>query len=192
MFELRVETVSAGITKYSILSEGGPLQFDQVTALWQNDVNFRLYFFQALTASSYVAYRFETPPVSRQTYSRLFEFVLIDSPWLDVAQDQSPFSEHFKRTDAAVVEFENLGADATLIVPCPLGSDTAYAHIAAFMRLAPESQKHLLWQMVGRCIMNKLGTQPVWLNTAGGGVDWLHIRLDCRPKYYVYPQYKVV
>ena len=192
MFELRFETVSVGITKYCILSEGGSLQFDQVTALWQHDVNFRLFFFEILSTSSYVAYRFETPPVSRHNYSRLFEFVLIDSPWLDVVQDQSPFAEHFEYTDAEVIEFDNLGADATLIVPCPLGSDTAYAHIAAFMRLAPESQKHMLWQMVGRCIMNKLSSQPIWLNTAGGGVDWLHIRLDSRPKYYAYRQYKVI
>ena len=29
-----------------------------------------------------------------------------------------------------------------------------------------------------------LGSQPLWLSTAGGGVDWLHMRLDKRPKYY--------
>ncbi|MGI9175867.1 MAG: DUF6940 family protein [Rhodothermales bacterium] len=24
----------------------------------------------------------------------------------------------------------------------------------------------------------------MWLSTAGGGVSWLHVRLDSRPKYY--------
>ena len=33
-------------------------------------------------------------------------------------------------------------------------------------------------------------TLPIWLNTAGGGVAWLHIRLDHRPKYYRYLPYK--
>ena len=30
----------------------------------------------------------------------------------------------------------------------------------------------------------RIGPLPVWLSTAGGGVDWLHMRLDERPKYY--------
>ena len=33
---------------------------------------------------------------------------------------------------------------------------------------------------------------PVWLSTAGGGVAWLHVRLDDRPKYYSYAPYKNV
>ncbi len=29
-----------------------------------------------------------------------------------------------------------------------------------------------------------------WLNTEGGGVAWLHVRIDQRPKYYHYAPYK--
>lgn len=36
----------------------------------------------------------------------------------------------------------------------------------------------------------RLGLKPVWLNTAGGGVPWLHIRLDDQPKYYRYQAYR--
>ncbi len=35
-----------------------------------------------------------------------------------------------------------------------------------------------------------IGHTPLWLSTAGGGVAWLHVRLDSRPKYYGYSPYK--
>ena len=55
-----------------------------------------------------------------------------------------------------MVVFPNLGNDA-LIVPCPLVTNDAYAHIAAFVRKAPETQIHSLWQIVGETVINKLG-----------------------------------
>jgi hypothetical protein len=75
-------------------------------------------------------------------------------------------------------------------VPCPLGNDSAYGHLAAFVRLAPEDQRHALWQSVGNAMVLRLGTRPVWLSTAGAGVSWLHVRLDDRPKYYGFGSYK--
>ena len=177
-------------TRYRILSGAEVLRFDEVISLWQDDTDFRLFFFEILSASSYSAYRFETPVISSRNCSKKFEFVLIDTPWLDLKQDQSAFAEHFNKTYARVVEFDNLGADATLVVPCPLSDETAYAHMAAFMRRAPEIQIHQLWEKVGQCLMDKIRNQNIWLNTAGGSVDWLHVRLDSTPKYYAYHPYK--
>lgn len=31
---------------------------------------------------------------------------------------------------------------------------------------------------------------PFWLSTAGMGVSWLHVRLDERPKYYRFQEYR--
>ncbi len=39
-------------------------------------------------------------------------------------------------------------------------------------------------------MLKRVSRKPVWLNTAGGGVAWLHVRLDDRPKYYGYQNYK--
>jgi hypothetical protein len=33
-----------------------------------------------------------------------------------------------------VVSFPNLGNDAVLIVPCPIGPSAAYRHLASFLR----------------------------------------------------------
>ena len=191
MYALQVESVSVDITKYSIFSESELLQYDQVIALWTTDFAFRTFFIEVLSAAPYRTYRFETPPVCKQKSADLFEFVLIDSPELDVKADLSPFAEHITSAQMDVVDFDNLAGDARLVVPCPQFSDSVYPHIAAFMRQAPQSQKHNLIQRVARCLMHKLNQQTVWLNTAGGGVDWLHVRLDSRPKYYVYHPYKI-
>jgi hypothetical protein len=42
--------------------------------------------------------------------------------------------------------FPNLGGDAIMVVPCPFTSPSAYGHLAAFVRQAPEAQWHALWR----------------------------------------------
>ena len=86
----------------------------------------------------------ETPPVTAQSSSEPFEFVMIDSLQLRHAgADAATFSSHFRPcAESAVVTFPNLGHDATLVVPCP-AEDTpldSYTHIAAFMRGARPEQ----------------------------------------------------
>ena len=91
------------------------------------------------------------------------------------------------RSDKA---FANHGHDATLIAPCPRVSLSAYPHLAAFIREAPERQRHALWQGVGKALERRLDGRPLWLSTAGLGVYWLHLRLDSHPKYYSFQAYR--
>ena len=94
--------------------------------------------------------------------------------------------------DAAVgvSAFANLRGDAMIVVPHPLVAPSAYGHLAAFMRDAPAAQVHALWQRIGLAVQERLNDRPLWLNTAGAGVAWLHVRLDSRPKYYRYAPYR--
>src|SRR5262249_13567392 len=122
-----------------------------------------------------------------------FEFVILDSPGLARSPDKNAFSEHFgSEVEGGVVEFPNLGKDAIMVVPCPIAVPSAYGHLAAFVRQAPEAQQHALWQLVGSAMQRRLSTKPVWLSTAGAGVSWLHVRLDDRPKYYGHAPYREV
>ena len=91
---------------------------------------------------------------------------------------------------AGVVSFPNLGGDATLVVPSPHGPPEAYVHLASFVHNAPEAQQHALLQVTADVVLSRLDTAPLWLSTAGGGVAWLHVRLDSYPKYYAYRPYK--
>lgn len=89
-----------------------------------------------------------------------------------------------------VAVFDNLGNDAKLIAPVPGDRQQNYSHIGVFTKEAPEEQQQALWQRVGRVTEEQISGQPLWLNTAGGGVAWLHVRLDSSPKYYRYHPYK--
>ncbi|MEO1622926.1 MAG: hypothetical protein AAFU53_18080, partial [Cyanobacteria bacterium J06632_3] len=108
--------------------------------------------------------------------------------------DSRPFQNYFTTEDAdeGIVTFDNLRKDARLIVPSPRTQPEAYGHLAAFIRLAPAAQVSQLLQVTGRTLANRLQQAPIWLSTAGGGVAWLHIRLDSRPKYYSYSPYKTI
>ena len=158
--------------------------FEEVLRRWQNG-DFRSMFIGLLTGSPFSAFRWETPPITIATANRPFEFALMDDPGLARKPDANAFAEHFGGTvQPGVVEFPNLGNDAIMVVPCPIGTLSAYGHLAAFVRHAPEQQQHALWELVGAAMQRRLSAKPVWLSTASAGVSWLHVRLDDRPKYY--------
>ena len=168
-----------------------PATFADVLRGWQGDAAFRALFNAQLAGAPFSAFRWETPPVSTSTATRPFEFVLLDSPGLAPHPDAEAFAEHFAGAPAGgVVAFPNLGGDAILVVPCPLAAPSAYGHLAAFVREAPEAQRDTLWQSVGAAMARRVGARPVWLSTAGAGVSWLHVRLDDWPKYYGFGPYR--
>ena len=177
--------------KFAIEGDSSPLSYAEVIELWQNDSDFRAFFVSLLSNSPLPVFRWETPPVSVSTTNRPFEFVLIDSPEISLEPDPAAFAEHFdKANPGEVIEFSNLGGDAILIAPCPDTPQSDYGHLASYLRNAPESHQHLLWQRVGAAMQRRIGSNPVWLSTAGGGVAWLHVRLDDQPKYYRHAPYR--
>jgi hypothetical protein len=191
MWSAHTEELSIGCTRFTIDLDASPVSYAEVLRRWQNDVSFRSFFTGLLADAPYAAFRWETPPITAATAKRPFEFVLLDSPELARNADRGAFAEHFKRgVTEGVVEFANLGKDAIMVVPCPSGPDSAYVHLAAFVRQAPEPQTHALWSAVGAAMERRLSTMPVWLSTAGAGVAWLHVRLDDRPKYYGHAPYR--
>jgi hypothetical protein len=176
----------------SVDLENRPVKFSDVLRRWQDDPVFRAFFIAVLADAPFSAFRWETPPITTASAGRPFEFVLLDSPELASQPDPNAFAEHLGDSAGSkdVVSFPNLNNDAILVVPCPRGPLSAYGHIAAFVRKAPDAQKHALWRVVGEAMQRRLGLAPVWLSTAGAGVPWLHVRLDQRPKYYGHAQYR--
>ena len=195
MFETNIETIEPNrITKYRIESGGEVLTYAEVIKLWRDDTDFRLFFTKILIDSPYSAYRWETPSVTGQTTSQNFEFVLLNSPSFSSRKaDDKTFEGYFTSEDKdfGIVVFPNINGDATLVVPSPRTDNTAYGHLAAFIRNAPKPQIDALWRAIANTVANQLDDKPIWLNTAGGGVAWLHIRLDSRPKYYGFKPYKI-
>jgi hypothetical protein len=191
MWSTRIEGLANGRI-ISVDLENRPVKFLDVLYRWQDDSVFRAFFISLLADAPFPAFRWETPPITTATVDRPFEFALIDSPELLGEPDPDAFAEHFgdATPNQDVISFPNLSGDAVLVVPCPVGPLCAYGHIAAFVREAPEAQDYSLWRRVGEMMQRQLGPTPIWLNTAGAGVPWLHVRLDQRPKYYRHAKYR--
>ena len=177
--------------RFAVSFDAHPASFTDILRAWQDDAEFRSLFNAQLADVPYSAFRWETPPVTAATLTRPFEFVLLESPGLARHPDTEAFAEYFgAASEEGIVVFPNLGGDAIMVVPSPLTFPDAYGHLAAFVRKAPEIQIQALWQSVGEAMERRVGAKPVWLSTAGGGVSWLHVRLDDRPKYYGYGPYR--
>lgn len=175
----------------SITCGDAVLSYRDVFAMWVNKGVFRDYFTTLLTGLPYQAIRWEFPPLTTHSADGPFECAVLNSPGLKGSADKETFRALFRRIDdSGVGAFPNLGGDAIMILPGPVDDDSAYSHLLSFLKTAPAQQLHSFWQLVGACVQQRLGDRPLWLNTAGGGVAWLHVRLDDRPKYYVYRPYR--
>jgi hypothetical protein len=192
MWTPRSEQLANGrVIRFAIERDSTPVSYAEVLRGWRSDADFRSFFIGILADSPFLAFRWETPPIKAATANRPFEFVMLDSPGLASNPDADAFAEHFSgAAPGGVVAFPNLGKDAIMVAPCPDGPLTAYRHLGAFVRQAPEPQRHALWGLVGSEMERRLGARPVWLSTAGAGVSWLHVRLDDRPKYYGHAPYR--
>jgi hypothetical protein len=182
------EAINDRADRYLLFSNGSTVTYRQALSWWQDKPGFTGCFTATLMDSPFQTLRWETPPITSDTVDQPFEYVLLDSPWLDSAPDTRTCSVHFIGAD--VVTFPNLGADAMLVVPTPLNEDSAYTHLSAFLRSAPTTQINHLWRTLGIETQARLCDEPLWISTAGGGVAWLHIRLDSYPKYYGHTPYK--
>lgn len=194
MWESQIDDLDRGRQRLvRILHDGRVASYADVLERWQSDEVFRSFFIRTLAEAPQDAYLWETPPITKATATRGFEFVLVDSPDLArLGPDPHSFAPHFEaaEAEAEVVAFANLGGDAFLVAPTPQAAPDAYPHLAAFARGAPIEQQHAFWRTVGAKVQCRLSDRPLWLSTCGLGVAWLHARLDSWPKYYTYQPYR--
>lgn len=194
MFQFQKTIIAEGQSfKYILYQQEEQLRYIDFIILLQQDEQFRSFFINTLSDIPFHAYQWETPPVTSSTVDQSFEFVINNNPGIDLPPDPGPFRQYFNsaNSEEEIAVFNNLGNDAKLIAPAPLQQDLNYSHIGVFTGEAPIRQQHRLWQRVGEVTEELISDDPLWLNTAGGGVAWLHIRLDSRPKYYRHRPFQV-
>jgi hypothetical protein len=131
----------------------------------------------------------ETPPLSRSTAALSAEFVAVTTTGLTRAPDAAAFREFFQ-PDQLVTSFSNLGGDAVLVAPTDCFPESRCSYLMPFLRSGQATQIHAVWAAVGREALRQLGDAPVWVSTSGGGVPWLHFRIESRPKYYSHDPYR--
>lgn len=192
MWKTATSDVPAG-HKYRVFGDDSHLSFQQFFDLLRTSDDFADWYSGALASFDAAAFYWELPPLTNETLDDELEFVLIDAPLLArLPPDPAPFAPLFEQHPGEdVVVFPNLGGDALLVAPCPRGSVDAYSHLAAFLRSGDKDQIRTLWRVTAETMLERVGATPVWLSTAGGGVYWLHLRFDSRPKYYSHRPYRV-
>ena len=172
-----------------IISAGRPLTFAEVMAGWCDSADFRAFFIAELAATPFPAYFWEMPPIRRKQTDSGYEYVAIRSDILaGLPANSHAFESKFGAGCSArpIASFRNIGGDALLVAPRPIGKRGSYGHLAAFVRTAPEDQRHELLRTLGRALRHTLRicAGGLWTSTSGLGVPWLHLRLDSIPKYY--------
>ena len=131
---------------------------------------------------------FEWKPVPIHPYTaQTHPFFAIAFPAKFRPANPHDFSQYLDALGAeeSVATFENFSGDARLLAPKNVGE---FGHIAAFCRTASKEMRRALWKQVGEICLGAIAQEkPVWCNTHGHGVPWLHVRFDSRLKYSAFP-----
>lgn len=167
------------------------LSFAEVFDLWEKEEDFVDFYTESLIQTEYEAFYWEHPALQEEYLEKRYECILQRSRPLERARvNEEAFQEHI-HTSQPCADFLNLGKNARLVVPTKQADTTGYRHLGEFIRTAQASQIKAVFQRVGKAMKQELSAEKmIWLNTAGLGVIWLHIRLDTRPKYYKTKHYK--
>jgi hypothetical protein len=189
----RREVVSADIVRYEIYQSNQPLSFRAVFQLWQSSPEFVLFYTTTLKDSGFPAFCWEHPALRSSYLDLPYECIVQRSRLLEqLSVDEHTFQKYIHTTDL-VVDFQNLGNDARLVVPTKQSKANTYNHLGRFIQLGSSAQIAAVFEQVGKVVLEELNhKQVIWLNTAGLGVIWLHIRLDTYPKYYKTDDYSSV
>ena len=175
--------------KYHIKESEDYLSFDEVLGLFENDQDFRNQFLRILEGIPFQNFNIECPSIKIDDINKSFEFVAVNSDRLEgLKPNSNAFEEHFIEDELTAI-FENLGGDAILLSPKP-DNGKAFTHLRLFLINASEAAKHDLLIALGEITTANLRNEPIWINTSGFGVPWLHIRIDDKPKYYRFNNYK--
>lgn len=177
--------------RFRITQNNQLLSFQEVFELWRDVADFRTFYIYLLSNNTFPGLYWEHPGLRTALLHHPYEFVVLISTSLDKRSlNESAFADFFQ-TEKIVTSFDNLGKNARLVVPTPNGELNSYKHLAKFLRADKSAQQHALFQQIGELMMQRIHPEKtIWLNTAGNGVIWLHIRLDSRPKYYKTQAYR--
>ena len=167
MWSVNTSEIAPNRLHLELFEDERSVSFERLLQLWDQNAEFRTFWTQQLTSPKWTGLRWETPPITASTVDRSFECILIRSDALERRPDTNAFQAHFEAED--VIAFDNLSGDATLVVPCPMNSETNYVHLLSFLRSAGDQQTHALWSMTANTVRSRLNDRPIWLSTAGMG-----------------------
>lgn len=191
-YKIDLVAKSEDAARFRLKKGDNHLKFKEVFELWQDNTAFINFYKDELIKLNYPAFYWEHPALKTEFLNKNYECILLRSGRLEkLPVNEQAFKEHLSKKEE-VVDFMNLGKNARLVVPTKKSEQAIYNHMGKFIRMASQKQITEVFKKIGQAITEEIEKQPiVWLNTAGLGVIWVHIRMDTRPKYYKTKQYKI-
>lgn len=190
-FSIEIKGQNENTIRFRLKKGEQNLSFKEVFELWVNNSDFVEFYKDELLKLNYEAFYWEHPAVKKEFLEKKYECILQRSrPLEDLPINENAFKDYIYLNEQAT-DFMNLGKNARLVVPTKKTEKEIYNHLGKFIRLAKNKQILELFKSVGTSIIEEIEEgKLIWLNTAGLGVIWLHIRMDTRPKYYKTKRYK--
>ena len=186
------DDIRFGVKRFYI-GDPSRITFSKFFNLMTSHGDFQRFLSRLLRESGLSSFLLEMPPVRSSTRDSPVEFVLLPVPRMTGAPDRDVYNEYFAKPKArsrGVVSFPNLGKDALMVVPVPPSDNSDYKDLRSFLDNAPLEQQDAVWSELGSQVLRHVGERPIWVSVAGGGIPWLHFRIDERPKYYRYAPYR--
>jgi len=156
-----------------------------------NNLSFVIIIKEAILRTKFETIYFNCPPVTKADLDQVFNVAILNAPALrSVTTDVHTFADKFIDQNM-VTSFENLNGDCLMVCPVPLEDqpEEIYSSLGPFIRSARIEQQIAFWGLVASDLETVISIRKVWMNTAGTGVSFLHLRLDSRPKYYEYRKF---
>jgi len=167
------------------------LNFKEVFELWSTNSEFVEFYKNKLIQFDYQAFYWEHPALTEEFLERRYECILQRSKKLENLPVNENAFKNFIYKQEQVVDIMNLGKNARLVIPTKKTDKEIYNHFGKFIRQASREQIIEVFRRLGEKITEEIEKQElIWLNTAGLGVIWVHIRMDTKPKYYKTKKYK--
>ena len=190
-FNIEIKEQNENTVRFRLKKGEQNLTFKEVFELWSSNSGFIAFYKTELIKLNFEAFYWEHPAINKEFLEKKYECILQRSrPLEHLPINENAFRDYIRRSEQ-VADFMNLGKNARLVVPTKKTDRDIYNHMSKFLRFAEKEQITELFKKVGKSILEEIESQKlIWLNTAGLGVIWLHIRMDTRPKYYKTNKYK--
>jgi len=190
-FKIEITNKNEHWVKFRLKKEEQYLSFKNVFELWANDSEFVEFYKTELIKLNYQAFCWEHPALKKEFLEKKYECILQRSKPLEHLPINENVFKNYIYEKEQVADFMNLGKNARLVIPTKKIDKEIYNHMGKFIRLADAEQVNEVFKSIGKIIFEEIETKKlIWLNTAGLGIIWLHIRMDTKPKYYKTKSYK--
>lgn len=190
-WNLKIKAGDENAIRFYLEEDQKPMSFQEVFHSWKEVSAFTDFYVKALIDLNFPAFFWEHPALKKNYLSKNYECIIKKTNGFDRREvNQKAFAEKIQ-SEAGVEVFQNLGKNAWLVVPNKQVEAEHYKHMGSFIQQAPQEQIREQFKKVGEKMLSEMEQDKlIWLNTAGMGVIWLHMRLDTRPKYYKTRPYK--